>query len=137
MGKYYVYKYYSDEHLLYVGRTNDFVERFKQHLRENSYFDNVISVEIIFDGTIYDTDINLTQQPEGDFNNNLDILNGKNINFGGATSSEINSDKQNDKNNNNFIASNGNISINNEDNKIKSENKNQAQSNLFFDSMPI
>ena len=46
MSKYYVYKYYGDEHLLYVGRTNDFVERFKQHLRENPYFDNVTRIDI-------------------------------------------------------------------------------------------
>ena len=44
--KYYVYKYYSDEHLLYVGRTNDFIERFRQHLRENPYFDNVTRIDI-------------------------------------------------------------------------------------------
>lgn len=46
MSEYYVYKYYDDEHLLYVGRTNDFVERFKQHLRENPYFNNVTRIDI-------------------------------------------------------------------------------------------
>ena len=44
--KYYVYKYYIDEQLIYVGRTNNFVERFKQHLRENSYYDKVNKIDI-------------------------------------------------------------------------------------------
>lgn len=44
--KYYVYKYYIDDQLIYVGRTNNFVERFKQHLRENSYYDKVNKIDI-------------------------------------------------------------------------------------------
>jgi hypothetical protein len=46
MDKYYVYKYYVDDQLLYVGRTNNFVERFKQHLRENPYYENVTKIDI-------------------------------------------------------------------------------------------
>ena len=48
--KYYVYKYYINDQLLYVGRTNNFIERFKQHLRENSEYDKVTRIDIaIFD----------------------------------------------------------------------------------------
>lgn len=46
MGKYYVYKYYIDKQLLYVGRTNNFIERFKQHLRENPYYNNVTKIDV-------------------------------------------------------------------------------------------
>ena len=44
--KYYVYKYYINDQLLYVGRTNNFIERFKQHLRENSEYDKVTRIDI-------------------------------------------------------------------------------------------
>ena len=44
--KYYVYKYYINDQLLYVGRTNNFIERFKQHLRENSEYDKVTKIDI-------------------------------------------------------------------------------------------
>jgi len=39
-------------------------------------------------------------------------------------------------NNNNFIETNDNISIKNENNKKNNNNMNQTQSNLFFESMP-
>lgn len=44
--KYYVYKYYINDQLLYVGRTNNFIERFKQHLRENPEYDKVTKIDI-------------------------------------------------------------------------------------------
>ena len=44
--KYYVYKYYINDQLLYVGRTNNFIERFKQHLRENPEYDKVTRIDI-------------------------------------------------------------------------------------------
>jgi len=44
--KYYVYKYYINDQLLYVGRTNNFIERFKQHLRENSEYNKVTRIDI-------------------------------------------------------------------------------------------
>ena len=44
--KYYVYRYYTPEGLLYVGRTNNYIERFKQHLRENPAYENVTKIEI-------------------------------------------------------------------------------------------
>ena len=44
--KFYVYKYYIQEELLYVGRTNDFIRRFKQHLRENSKYNEITRIDI-------------------------------------------------------------------------------------------
>lgn len=44
--KYYVYKYYVNDQLLYVGRTNNFVDRFKQHLRENPAYNEVTRIDI-------------------------------------------------------------------------------------------
>ena len=67
----------------------------------NAEFYNDINGGMIFDGNIYESDINLSQQ-----GNNFDIKN------------------------------NNNISIQNEDNMKNSKNKNQAQSNLFFEAKP-
>ena len=44
--KYYVYKYYINNELLYIGRTNDFIKRFKQHLNENIQYNNVTKIAI-------------------------------------------------------------------------------------------
>jgi len=44
--KYYVYKYYINDELLYVGRTNDFIKRFKQHLNEDIQYNNVTKIAI-------------------------------------------------------------------------------------------
>lgn len=44
--KYYIYKYYINDELLYVGRTNDFIKRFKQHLSENIQYNNVTKIAI-------------------------------------------------------------------------------------------
>ena len=69
---------------------------------------------------------------------NIDSNNKENTDFYNDTSGGVIFDGSiyDVDNNNNFIETNDNISIKNENNKKNNNNMNQTQSNLFFESMP-